>query len=93
MIINIQVENISLHHTRPHDHYFQSSAEKAREKAGQIYDLYARDDEIHYSIKKCVTHPSNKKWKGFCYSRQSKKGAVTESSGGKLTPTHSGNLT
>ena len=38
-----------------------------------------------------VTHPANKKWKGVCYSRQSKKGAVTESSGGKLTPTHSGN--
>ena len=35
-----------------------------------------------------VTHPANKKWKGICYSRHSKKGAVIDSSGGKLTPTN-----
>ena len=36
-------------------------------------------------------HLEDKKWKGICYSRHSKKGTVTDSSGGKLTPTNPGN--
>ena len=57
----------------------------------QQFPKFHLDDKVSSMGGSSVTHPINKKWKGICYSRHSKMGAVTDSSGVKLTPTNERN--